>query len=310
MEPRPAEYGVLEQRNIDLVRLGDREFETWYGNGAYFPRLGSDKLGIDTSAKRRALPQGFWLEKLFVCEMCFRYSAESDAMLAHRATCLLKTQYPAIGQTVYAEMRTPYVIKRVRGFRDALFCQNLALFGKLFLMDKLVFYNVEAFDFYVVYGQDAGFLTPMGFFLKEVNSWEPDVNLACICVFPPFQKLRLGSLLLEFLYSLAKVTPGQARLGPELPLSPFGKALYLRFWAKTLAYTLQGETGEVTLDRLADATGFRKDDVLMALEYMGVLRQNHATVVISTTALNVWCEANNVDQHMLSRMLDPQYLLI
>ena len=194
----------------------------------------------------------------------------------------------------------------------------MALFGKLFLDDKSVYYNVDAFDFYVVYApepsHDAGErarLKPMGFFSKEVNAWDEDNNLACICVFPPFQRLRLGSLLVEFLYALARVTPGQARLGPEFPLSPFGQATYLRFWAKRLAFVIWNDfsTAEsVSLRDLADKTGFRKDDCLLALEYMGVLFEAEE-VILERRALRSWCDANNVDPTVLATSLDPAGIL-
>ena len=101
----------------------------------------------------------------------------------------------------------------------------------------------------------------MGFFSKEVLSYDNDNNLACICVFPPFQRRHLGSLLIEFLYQLAAVTPGQLKSsGPEFPLSPYGKVTYLRFWSKRLATKIHELQGSFTLSQLSKETGFRKED--------------------------------------------------
>lgn len=317
-----AEYGVLRARNIDKVVFGAQEFDTWYGNGAYFHNPGDTLLGIDpqaVAARRRAhlpLAKGFWLDRLFVCEFCFKYAAEEDLMALHRVLCPLNRAFPPLGLVVYADMKTPYIIKRLSGYRNRLFCQNLSLFGKLFLDDKLVFYNVDAFEFYVVYGhaKDSSFFRPMGFFSKELNCGEPDINLACVCVFPPFQRLRLGSLLIEFLYELARVTPGQRRLGPEYPLSPFGRALYLRFWAKRLAFVLSNDIkseASVTLDTLALRTGFRKDDILLTLEHMGVLLcDSSGRVVLALDEVASWCRQHHVDERVLASMLDPEGLYI
>lgn len=330
--PGTAEYGRLETRNIDTVTFGEQVFDTWYGNSAYFQSLGDDKLGIeqDTLGGRRRgiLPAnpGLWLANLYVCDACFKYTSSHEQMTVHTQVCPLQRRFPPIGTLVYCDKKLPLLIKKVRGFRHPLFCQNLALFGKLFLDDKSVFYTVEAFDFYVVYGHGPrakigpnphlNFLKPMGFFSKEANAYEPDNNLACICIFPPFQRLGLGSLLLEFLYALAQVTPGQQYLGPEFPLSPYGKSLYLRFWARRLAFILLNEIGtrtHVTLQFLAELTGFRREDVLMALEHMGVL-QSDATIPTDVTLLvnNVlrWCKENHIDGQVLGAMLDPQCLII
>ncbi|KAM9895812.1 hypothetical protein OXX69_010881 [Metschnikowia pulcherrima] len=320
-----AEYGRLESRNIDHVVFGEHVFETWYGNSAYFQNQGDDKLGIDqdASSRRRGVSPvkpGIWLSHLYVCDACFKYTSNKDMMAAHRHVCVMKKRFPPVGKLVYYEKKAPYLIKKVRGFRHRLFCQNLALFGKLFLDDKSVFYNVEAFDFYVLYGLENGphskeNFRPMGFFSKEVNSYESDNNLACICIFPPFQRRGLGSLLIEFSYALARVTPGQSHSGPEFPLSPFGKKLYFRFWARRLAFIVMNEyQGEsyVTLKALADKTGFRKEDVLMALEYMGVLQRGtgkaEATLMVSN--IREWCANYGVDWRVLGTMLDQECLLI
>lgn len=325
-----TEYGVLESRNINKVLFGPHEFNTWYGNGAYFLHHGSSTLGIDQApAKRKGSSpprDQFWLDKLHVCEFCFKYTAQQDKMMLHRTVCNLNKAFPPLGKLVYADMRSPYLIKKVRGYRHELFCQNLSLFGKLFLEDKSVYYNVEAFDFYVIYGYDSATnepptdtvlrntFKPMGFFSKEVNSWEPDNNLACVCVFPPYQRLHLGSLLVEFLYELARVTPGQDRLGPEFPLSPFGKVTYIRYWSKRLAFALLNDFAAakaVSLTELADLTGFRKEDVLFTLEHMSILqsRQGDEVVVLELNLLQ-YCDEHRIEKYVLAGMLDRKYLLI
>lgn len=289
------EYGVLHTRNIKEVAFGQYTFDTWYGNGAYFASARGGQLGTESTTvprKRDGLPSvaGFWLETLYVCDFCFKYTSDKHKMSLHMALCSLSRPFPPIGTLVYADTRGKYLIKKVRGFRHELFCQNLCLFGKLFIDDKSVYYNVELYDFYVLYGTskhksvsealDARTVyRPMGFFSKEVTAWEPDNNLACICIFPPYQRLRLGSLLMEFLYAAAEAC-GQLPLGPEFPLSPYGKQLYLRFWGRRIAFELFNtffDTDRVSLGELAVQTGFRRDDLLFALENMGVLFAMEAT---------------------------------
>lgn len=326
---RDQEYGVLGSRNIDRVTFGDYTFNAWYGNGAYFLNHGDSELGISktTVSRKRStssLPGQYWLDNLYVCQFCFKYTSDQKCFTAHRVLCSHDTAYPKVGQLVYADMKASILIKRIQGYKNELFCQNMALFSKLFLDDKSVYYNVDAFDFYVLYGQDTTKpeeygtpfrrrFEPMGFFSKEVNSWDKDNNLACICVFPPYQRLHLGSLLIEFSFALASVTPGQARLGPELPLSPFGKVAYLNYWSKRLVFCLLNsfkELSEVLLKDLANETGFRKDDILFALEHMGVLYLLGNSVTFSPKDLLQWAETHRFNPRILPSMLNPDALVI
>lgn len=338
-------YGVLNEPNIGKVVLGNYEFDTWYGNAAYFSSQGPHSiLGYEFSnkivtvtgqkGKKKVIEQitgtesvkpkdgSLWLDKLYVCQYCFKYTDKQQFMGQHQAVCPFNSRFPSIGKLLYRDDESPYFITHVRGFKHQLFCQNLSLFGKLFLDDKSVYYNVDAFDYYIIYGldqhQDLSYpednFVPMGFFSKEVLSWDDDNNLACICIFPPFQRRHLGSLLIEFLYALARVTPGQFRSGPEFPLSPYGKMSYLRYWSRKLASILLQTfkvNEEFNLSNLADTTGFRKEDILLTLEYMQILQDTgNGNVSLSFGNLNQWCTENNVDPLQEKTMLNPNYLLI
>jgi hypothetical protein len=131
-----------------------------------------------------------------------------------------------------------------------LYAQNLSLFAKLFLDTKSVFYDVTTFLYYVLVAHDpspsitlpeglqhttvppattqedgapaapsASAGTPprpphqvVGFFSKEKMSWDNN-NLACILVFPPWQKQGLGQILMGASYEMSK---REGRLGgPE-----------------------------------------------------------------------------------------------
>lgn len=327
------EYGVLSAPNIGLVVFGEYQFNTWYGNGAYFNSAGDLELGIDSidagsssSRKTPVVDSLLWLDNLYVCEHCFKYTADESKMTLHRTLCPLRTPFPPLGRLVYSDTKSPYLIKHVRGFTHELFCQNLSLFGKLFLDDKSVYYNVDCFDFYILYGFDPQdedisgsllrkYFKPMGFFSREVNSWEADNNLACICVFPPYQRLHLGQLLIEFLYALALVTPYMARLGPEFPLSPYGKVSYLRFWSKKLASLITTDLAHkktITLLEIGNRTGFRKEDILLALEYMDVLQEDphDERLFLSTEKVQEWCKENNFDGSIHQQMLNPLCLFL
>ena len=96
-----------------------------------------------------------------------------------------------------------------------LYCQNLSLFAKLFLETKSVFFDASTFLYYTLilktpdhpYGQVAGF------FSKEKMSWDNN-NLACILIFPPWQRRGLGQVLMGASYVLGNmvVSKGQRDL--------------------------------------------------------------------------------------------------
>lgn len=68
----------------------------------------------------------------------------------------------------------------------------------------------------------------VGFFSKEKMSWDNN-NLACILVFPPWQRKGLGALLMGVSYEISR---REGILGgPEKPISELGRKSYKRFWA-------------------------------------------------------------------------------
>jgi GNAT superfamily N-acetyltransferase len=93
------------------------------------------------------------------------------------------------------------------------------LFAKLFLDTKSVFYDVTTFRYYLLVLTDPQNVEKqvVGFFSKEKMSWDNN-NVACILVFPPWQKRGLGQLLMGVSYELSR---REGRLGgPEKRKNP------------------------------------------------------------------------------------------
>lgn len=307
-----AFYGALETRNIDYVRVGCHEYQTWYGNLLYFGNdcktLGFQYATLENKRKKlmRKPPPGIWLDKLFVCEHCFKYTDDEESMAQHTLYCKYAIRFP--GRVKYKDPQ--YTIRKIKGSRYEMFCQNLCLFAKLFLDNKSVFFSVENFDFYVVYGQSHGQQVPMGYFSKEVLQCFDENNLGCICVFPPFQKRKLGTLLILFSYELSRF---QGLIsGPEHPLSTFGKVSYVRFWSKQLAYELTKgklrDKKETSIDDISRATGFRQEDVMVALENIKCLvSDSNAEFSIARRKVEKWIEETHTS---LEPVLDPSCLIL
>ena len=168
-----------------------------------------------------------------------------------------------------------YAVWEVKGETEKLYCQNLSLFGKLFLEQKSVFFDTGGFDYYVLtytppertsrprhrrgnhkrgpsYStEDLGLETQvLGFFSKESPSWDSN-NLACILVFPPFQHRQLGKLLMSVSYKLSAWEWEEGIIGgPEKPLSEMGRRSYLRFWAERVARFMLGQSADAEGERV------------------------------------------------------------
>jgi histone acetyltransferase HTATIP len=180
------------------------------------------------------------VERLYVCQWCFKYSKELMGFLGHLVCRNVSSlcfdanmtqkacphrDTPPPGVNVYT--KDNYSIYEIDGEKNKLYAQNLCLFAKLFLDTKSVFYDVTTFLYYLLVAHEPTPNIPntslgedgvgqqgqvVGFFSKEKMSWDNN-NLACILVFPPWQKQGLGQILMGASYEMSK---REGRLGgPE-----------------------------------------------------------------------------------------------
>ncbi|MCJ1253981.1 hypothetical protein MMC24_001795 [Lignoscripta atroalba] len=238
-------------RNVLNVVLGDILFKTWYPS--FYPE---ELVGRE-------------IERLYVCQWCFKYTKEGPPFGAH-----------------------------------VLFTQNLSLFAKLFLDNKSVFFDVASFNYYLLVQQhppprphQQHHRQIIGFFSKEKMSWDNN-NLACILVFPPWQRRGLGKILMGVSYELSK---REGRIGgPEKPLSELGRRGYLRFWEARVARAILGMKAKssMTVAEVAQGCWMLVDDVVVVLKEMEVLAvrtKGDGSVVVSKARVREWAEANDVD---------------
>ncbi|KAH6721077.1 acyl-CoA N-acyltransferase [Leptodontidium sp. MPI-SDFR-AT-0119] len=286
------------ERNIDNVIFGEVTFKAWYPS--WYPKeiIGEKALTVGAGDKG-----GIVVTELYVCKRCFGYGKVLVEWVRHCRCC--EREVP--GRKVYVhggwrEDDTPrpavgeWSIWEVDGGVETLFCQNLSLFAKLFLDNKSVFFDVSGFNYFLlVYTppQNSPHNTTnpsqppqkqvIGFFSKEKLSWDNN-NLACILIFPPWQRKGLGALLMGVSYAIARRE--QILGGPEKPISDLGRKGYKRFWGAEIARWIlerpddrkkkgkgKGKREEVGIKLLSEETWIAQEDCLGVLRDMDVVER-------------------------------------
>lgn len=170
-------------RNVRSVVLGDILITPWYSSLYREERVGS---GV--------------VDRLFICPRCFKYTDQDTFHVAHMENCH-GAEMP--GTLIYE--KGDYAIYEVDGAKDWMFTTNISLFAKLFIDNKSVCFDVEGFLYYLLVDLTVAEDEPrvVGFFSKEKLSWDSN-NLACIVVFPPWQRRGLGQILMGASYEIGK----------------------------------------------------------------------------------------------------------
>ena len=127
-------------------------------------------------------------------------------------------------------------------------------------------------------------------------SWDNN-NLACILVFPPWQRQGLGKILMGVSYELSK---RENRIGgPERPLSELGRKGYLKFWEARVANAILKirNKSTVTPEEIAKQCWMLVDDVIVTLKEMGMLeaRKKGAAFLLAKDRVRSWTQLHNVN---------------
>lgn len=206
--------------------------------------------------------------KLWICSYCLQYKESRASLKLHKEECSSRTPP---GTEIYR--KGSHSIYEVDGTDSKLYCQNLALLGKLFLGDKMYSYDVTRFIFYILCEVNRFGAHIVGYFSKEKLS-KGGNNLACILTLPPYQRKGYANLMIAFSYKLSEREGLSGGTGPEEPLSAQGRPTYLSYWAYVLLVTLRdfGNLQDVGVKALVKKTGIRKKNIEKTLKVLGFMK--------------------------------------
>ena len=128
-------------------------------------------------------------------------------------------------------------------------------------------------------------------------SWDNN-NLACILIFPPWQRQGLGKILMGASYELSK---REGRIGgPEKPLSDMGRKGYIKFWEARVASTIleMKVKTTMTVEEIATRCWLLPEDAVAALKSMDVLEKSKKAdndLVVSKARVREWVAKYKVD---------------
>jgi hypothetical protein len=227
-----------EARTIEYLHFADFKMKAWY----FTP-----------------VPEPFQdLNTLFCCEFCMEFFRSDREFAVHCRSCVA-THPP--GDEIYRNGRV--CVYEVDGLFAAQYCVHLCLITKLFLFHKTQYYDTRLFHFYIVCLLDVRGAHPVGFFSKEKNSLD-HFNLACIEVFPCYQRMGLGRFLMQLSYEFSKIEkqPGS----PEKPLSDLGFIGYRSYWKDAVLQAIIEHQDElISIAAISGWTGMTEDDVMFAI---------------------------------------------
>jgi histone acetyltransferase SAS3 len=237
---------------IEYIEFGPYQIDIWYA--APYP---------EEYSRNKAL---------FICEFCLKYMESDIVAWRHKTKCPWK--HPP-GDEIYRDGKI--MIFEVDGRKNPLYCQNLCLLAKLFLGSKTLYYDVEPFLFYVMTEYDELGCHFVGYFSKEKRPSSLN-NVSCILVLPIHQRKGYGHLLIDFSYLLTRV---EKKTGsPEKPLSDMGLVSYRNYWRLVLCYYLRDFKPGCqmpSIKKVSDELGLTPDDVISALDALGVLIRDPLT---------------------------------
>ena len=261
-------------RNVLNIHYSNRTMHPWYYSPIHV-------TGLIPPSECNPLWRDIW-----ICCLCLRPFASHFEHTRHSSRCVLE-----IGEVIYHDPIKKLKVYFVSGEKQRRFCRYLCLLAKFFLEDKWLRYDVDRYEFHclVAYSEtscvyndsiecEKGVIT--SFFSRDKYSLVN--NLACIVTFPPYQRLGHASFLVDLSYEPCRrlcLSGTNVFAGPEGPLSPYGKALFFKYWDLVVLREIEKQRNKMTvsLSLICNLTGFSPDTVTDTITRLGIFHRRSFT---------------------------------
>lgn len=185
-----------------------------------------------------------------VCSKCLTLFPTNNSLVKHFDSC----EIPFI--PIYEE--ESFKISKV-----TVLCkkQLLALITQIFIKSKTVYYEVDSYDFFIVYNTEI-----VGFYSKYKQG---NNSLNCLLVFPCFQGQGWGTVLFDFCNILTTIDSSNPEKNilfePQSPEKPYTKKAIFCF----RSYWKYKVLGGRTINEISRRTNLTPNDVILGLEQQG-----------------------------------------
>ena len=183
---------------------------------------------------------------IHICSKCLSILPSENSLAIHFPNCKI----PFV--PLYSESTGDNVDFHFSKIVDLRNKQNLCRISMLFLKSKTLFFEVENYDFYIVFNQEV-----FGYFSVCKNG---EFSLNCFTVFPCFQGKGWGTLLLDF--SNMIFPKGIELKGAEKPYSKKAIICFRKYWKHKVI-------GAKTIRQISCERNLSIDDAILGLEQNG-----------------------------------------
>lgn len=185
-------------------------------------------------------PPEYHCRVLYICPFCLMFYTKKLELEAHSECCNVRCPP---GDEIYRDDKVSMFEFDAK--QQKVYTENLCYIAKLFLDHKNIWYEIDAFYFYVLCERTPEGYVMVGYFSKEKYS-ENDFNLSCIMVLPAWQRFGYGKFLIDFSYQLSLKEGKQG--SPEKPLSYFGHRAYVSYWTnRVLNLLLENDNAQLSI---------------------------------------------------------------
>lgn len=236
----------MKIKDKESEQIKKMKFNNYKNDKILYLILGDRKYNLDT--EQYNLNES---DTIYFCNDCLEQYGEDISYKRHIKKC---KKFILGSHIVYKENNL--VVYKLFGSNNIPVSQNLCILGKCFIKHKTLYWDIDNYNFYIMYDNN----NLVGFFSDEM--YNETNNLSCILVLPDSQKKGYGTLLVDLSYHFKQGTC-------ERPLSEDGEILFKKYWKSKIYNYLKKNCGrKVSINKISEDLNMLSDDVIEGLKLL------------------------------------------